>query len=97
MGYFPNGTSAEIYTAQFCAHCVNWRHDEQSDTFGCPIMDLHMLWNYEAVGKDADETKHAALAHFIPIDKIENQQCKMFVPADPGRCRETPDMFGGIQ
>ena len=92
MGYFPNGSSAEIFQATFCAHCVNWRHDEATDSYGCPIMDLHLFWNYDAVGADKDETKEAGLSMFIPKDC---SGCKMFLPADPERCRDTPDMFEG--
>lgn len=94
MGYFPNGTSNEFYTAQYCAHCRNWQHDEDSDTYGCPIMDLHMIWNYDAVGDDADLNKQTALNHFIPMDRIWNVECKMFLPWDGERCLKTPDMFG---
>lgn len=97
MGYFPNGTSNEMYIATYCYHCRNWRHDEDTDSYGCPIMDLHMFWNYDAVGKDKDETKRAALDTFIAAngDGLENDQCRMFLPFDADRCRETPDMFGG--
>lgn len=93
MGYFPNGTSNEFYTGHFCANCRNWRYDEETDTYGCPIMDLHLLWNYDAVGSDADLTKKSALNMFIPIAGIENQECKMFLPHNPNRCLETMDMF----
>lgn len=93
MGYFPNGTSAEFYMEQYCAHCRNWRHDKDTDTYGCPIMDLHMIWNYDAVGKDADQIKHDALAAFIPMDRIENRECRMFLPYNAARCTKTKDMF----
>lgn len=93
MAYFPNGTSHEAYSAQFCAHCVNWRDHEDGRGFGCPIMDLHMLWNYDAVGANKDETKEAALEMFIPTGKAHNERCAMFLPHDPGRCTETRDMF----
>jgi hypothetical protein len=77
MGYFPNGSAGEYYMAEFCCKCVNFR-DNGSGSEGCPILDLHLLWNYDAVGKDGDKTKAAALNHFIPIDGIENGECVMF-------------------
>lgn len=89
MGYFPNGTSAEAYMATFCEHCVNWRYDVQTDTYGCPVMDLHMINNYALQDKSMQE----ALSHFIPRDGVANQQCQMFLPQDATRCRLTPDMF----
>jgi hypothetical protein len=94
MGYFPNGTSNEIYTATYCANCRNWRHDESNDTYGCPIMDLHFVWNYDAVSKtEIGNVKHEALNGFIQVKGIENQECRMFLPSDPDRCKDTPDMF----
>ncbi len=58
MAYFANGTSADIFQQEHCQDCL---------FFGrCPIWDLHFMWNYDAIGRDADETKAEALAHFIP-------------------------------
>lgn len=93
MGYFPNSCANEFYTSKYCDKCKNWRFDEDTDTFGCPIMDLHMIWNYDAVGKDADKSKKTALSMFIPIVGIENAECQMFLPHDPDRCMETEDLF----
>jgi hypothetical protein len=78
MGYFSNSSEGMGYMEKFCTRCVNWR-DNGSGTEGCPIMDLHSLWNYEAVGKDADKAKTGALSHFIPREKNgENGECSMF-------------------
>lgn len=79
MGYFPNGSEAENYQATFCWKCVNWR-DNGSGSEGCPIMDLHFIWNYDAVGKNADATKKRALDLFIPKEKdgIFNAECTMY-------------------
>ena len=73
MGYFPNGTEILDYQAQYCERCIN---DVNGD---CPVLLLHLLWNYDAVGKDKDETKEAALNTFIPRGELSNEQCKMFV------------------
>lgn len=77
MGYFSNGEAGMYYEEEYCVKCVNWR-DNGSGSEGCPILDLHSLWNYDAVGKNKDSTKEAALSHFIPRKGIENCECKMF-------------------
>jgi hypothetical protein len=77
MGYFSNGSEGMEYMARYCERCVNFR-DNGSGSEGCPIMDLHLLWNYDAVGKNADKAKTDALNHFIPRDGIYNGQCTMF-------------------
>jgi len=79
MGYFANGTEGDYYYAEYCLKCVNWR-DNGSGSEGCAIIDLHMLWNYDAVGNKADKTKEAALSHFIPrsTDELSNEQCTMY-------------------
>lgn len=73
MAYFPNGTSMLDYQNQYCDRCVNDVNKR------CPILTLHALWSYDAVGKNKDETKETALNIFIPREGIENQECKMFV------------------
>jgi len=83
MGYFPNGTAGEMYQEEFCSRCVNWRDNGDGRGYGCPIIDLHMLWNYNAIGTDADKVKSEALNHFIPIKDIDNDQCSMFQEAKP--------------
>lgn len=84
MGYFPNGTSGVLYQEEFCSRCVNWRDLGDGRSFGCPIFDLHSLWNYDAVGTDGDAIKAEALEHFIPMDGIQCGQCTMFQEAMPG-------------
>ena len=86
MGYFSNSSEGMGYMEHYCCKCVNWR-DNGSGQEGCPIQDLHMMWNYEAVGKNADKAKMAALNFFIPRnDQGENEQCVMFqLPVIPTR------------
>jgi hypothetical protein len=80
MGYFPNGTSGLDYQERVCSRCVNWRDKGDGRGEGCPIIDLHYLWNYDAVGKDADKTKKTALDMFIARDEEGfNKQCEMFL------------------
>ena len=72
MGYFSNGIEGELYREQWCEQCV---HDV-SEEGCCSVWAFHLMWNYDAVGKDADGTKGVVLNTFIPIDGIvhENQK-----------------------
>lgn len=74
MAYFPNGTSGMIYLDDWCSRCVHWKYDQETQTAGCPIWDLHMLYNYE---KDS----RLFLDFLIPMtkDKLFADKCKMFI------------------
>lgn len=76
MAYFPNGTSGLDYQEHFCVKCVNYRDKKDGRGYGCPIFDLHLLWNYDAI-KDKD--KKMALEMLIPTTDVGNDQCSMFV------------------
>lgn len=47
MAYWPNGTSYMIDEERMCSRCI---HNASLES--CPILLLHDLWNYEAVGKE---------------------------------------------
>ena len=85
MGYFPNGFSGMDYEAQYCDHCVHQKPDDG----GCAIWLAHMLHNYDECDKP-----DSILNLLIPrsADGIGNEQCAMFHPLNPNRCRKTPDM-----
>ncbi len=91
MGYFPNGTAGDMYEAKWCARCVHQKPDDG----GCPVLLLHLLWNYDACNGDQDEAsderkaKHTALGVFIAQKGTGNLKCTMFheKPADGGRRR----------
>ena len=69
MGYFANSSEGMLYEAAYCEHCIHYG--------GCPVLSLHVMWNYEAV---EDEVKREALDMFIPRDEHgESKQCLMFV------------------
>lgn len=78
MAYFSNASEAEYYTAMYCDRCV---HDRDPDR-GCPVMGVHLEWNYAAIGENADEAKTMALDILWPRakDGIHNGQCAMFYP-----------------
>lgn len=80
MGYFPNGTSAEIYEEKYCSRCV---HVE-----GCAVMLAHLLHNYDECNNDG-----SILHILIPHDDTSNKKCSMFYEPPSERCSETKDMF----
>jgi hypothetical protein len=69
MAYFPNGTSHQCYLEALCTRCLNFRDLGDGRGPGCPIIDLHFEWNYEAIN---DDTKRHALNHFIPLEKVSS-------------------------
>lgn len=78
MGYFANGTEADIYKSNYCFKCKHWELDKRTDTMGCPIWDLHILYNH------ARSPIRAILKWLIPEVKSEsgcpgNGECKMFL------------------
>ena len=68
MGYFPNGTAGMDYEAKYCEQCV---HQEP----GCAVWLAHMLRNYDEANND-DSILHM----LIPLDGVQNKQCRMFHP-----------------
>jgi hypothetical protein len=70
MAYFSNGSDQSYYENMYCNRCV---HD-----VGCRVFGLHLEWNYEAVGEDADLTKKEALDTLWPRDGLHNGACAMF-------------------
>lgn len=84
MTYFPNGESGMMFMEHFCSRCKNMRDKNDGRGEGCPIIDLHILWNYDAIGVDADKVKHEALEHFIPTAEEYGayDECKMFLPIE---------------
>ncbi len=79
MGYFSNGTEGDIYEAEHCEKCVHWKHDQQTDTWGCPVMDAHTLHNYEQTENKALES---VLGRLIPRGERGNLKCSMFINAE---------------
>ena len=77
MAYFPNGTDYDYYAELYCNKCVHRVKGEL-----CPVIVLHYLWNYDAVGEKADKTKRTALGTLWPQkpDGIHNAACAMFYP-----------------
>lgn len=71
MGYFSNGDEGRRYANQFCDRCV---HD--SEDAGCPVMNLHRLYNSEGA-KDDGHFLHMLIP--LSADGVDNEQCKMFI------------------
>ena len=78
MGYFPNGSSGMDYEARYCSKCVHQATEDR----GCPVMDLHALYNYDQHKKPSTK---AALEMLIPRDGVDNGQCRMFWSRTHGR------------
>jgi len=76
MAYFANGTVGDYYEEKYCYRCVHWSTEPNR---GCPVYLLHLDWNYEAVGKNADATKAQALDWLWPRKRNgHNGACGMF-------------------
>ena len=77
MGYFSNGSEHGFYTAKLCDRCVHGTDQGK----GCPVMNLHWMWNYDQCGDSEDaKTKEFGLSMFIPrSENGDNEECRMFV------------------
>lgn len=88
MAYFSNGTEGMIYEGAVCSRCVHQdgptieqpgdRVGDNEPDDGCPVWLLHFLYNYDAVGKEPDETAAATLEALIPRAGLYNGLCRMF-------------------
>ena len=47
---FSNGSSYEVFKHNICEYCTHWSYDFNSETWGCPLMDLFFMYNYGAKG-----------------------------------------------
>lgn len=75
MGYFPNGTSSEIYFDQWCSKCQHMPEDPEDG--GCSVWLAHLLYNYDFCNEDKNP-----LDILIPRseDGLSNEKCTMFFP-----------------
>jgi len=75
MGYFANGSEGDEYENQYCHRCVNFIDRFNCGSESCPVLDAHLLYNYE------DCNSPESILHIlIPRDeKGNNQQCTMFL------------------
>lgn len=79
MAYFPNGSAGAEYAERYCSACV---HEGPEEGPGCPIMLLHLLYNYEQHGKGKTSAKlKSVLDTLIPETKdgLDAEQCSMFL------------------
>ena len=56
MAYFSGCAELEEYQQKWCVKCVHGQAQVM-----CPVMELQMAWNFQAVGAEADEAKRYAL------------------------------------
>ncbi len=71
MGYFPNGTSADIFEEEYCSKCVHNKNEHES----CSVWVAHEIHNY-----DECNNKDSILHILIPRseDGLGNEKCGMF-------------------
>lgn len=88
MAYFPNGTSGDLYQAQWCECCLNYRDKDDGRGHGCAVWDAHLLSSYGAKGEVKD-----ILDTLIPMDKegVFAAECAMYL--DDGRDHKTLPLF----
>lgn len=72
MAYFSNGSEGEFYRERYCERCVHGENEP------CPIITLHLLWNYE---QHDNGDKKTALNILWPRGEggIHNGDCAMFI------------------
>lgn len=77
MAYFSNGTEGLCYKEKYCFKCVNWTTREGENADGCPIWDLHLMYNSELCNNP-----DSFLDKLIPRteNRIFNERCKMYLP-----------------
>ena len=82
MAYFSNGSEGDMYMAKYCMRCLNWRENERTDIAGCPIIDLHMIGDYDQCSKtEVGQLWKKLLETLIPTQKddIYPDKCSMFL------------------
>jgi hypothetical protein len=70
MAYFPNGTAGQMYEEEYCDRCI---HQDGKNGEGCPILELHLMHNY-------DKKMRPVLNTLIPMKGVHTQECNMFTP-----------------
>ena len=76
MGYFSNGSEGMGYQEKYCSRCRNHKDLDDGRGVGCPVWDMHMIYNYEQIKNDRLKQ---ILESFIPTkDNDLSGQCLMF-------------------
>jgi hypothetical protein len=90
MAYFSNGTEGDMYQEKYCENCDHWKLDEDTETWGCPVMDLHYEHN-----RSKDETIKTILEILIPTNEETTfaEPCKMMVEK---KKKEEPCYFDSL-
>jgi hypothetical protein len=85
MGYFSNGTEGLMYQERYCYRCANWRDKDDGRGEGCPIMDLHFLYNTDQL--NARGEREGPIGDILQIliperdGGVFNDECSMFLEA----------------
>jgi len=70
MAYFSNSSEGESFKESYCYSCVHWNDKDDGRGFGCPVMDVHILFNS---GHLDNQLIKRILNIFIPAG------CSMFI------------------
>ncbi len=71
MAYFSNGTEGDWFEERYCNKCAHGTKETL-----CPVIVLHMDWNYEA---EEGDDKSFALNLLWPLEEDgSNGDCAMF-------------------
>lgn len=81
MAYFSNGSEGDGAWKRYCSRCANWRERVAGENPTCPVWVLHLEWNYDAVGVNANQTKRQALDMLWSREGCYNGECQLFVEA----------------
>ena len=77
MAYFYCGTEGVDYQARYCRRCVNRRDIGDGRGEGCPVFDVHFLYNS---AQNRNPELREALAVLIPHKDGEHPgECAMFL------------------
>ena len=81
MAHFSNGTDGVSYLENVCFKCKNWKDEKDGRGYGCPIMDLHVLYGYELF--NSKSLAKWMLDYLIPDDiGVGQKTCTMFLERD---------------
>lgn len=87
MGYFSNGTEAEMYEERFCSRCIH--HDREIGVDPpCPVWLSHILFAYEECNNASNAKEMLDMMIPRTEDGIDNKECAMFHPKDAGAAIE---------
>lgn len=90
MVYFSNGSEGCSFESNVCGHCVHYEKDEETQTWGCPVFDVHFLFNSEQL----TDGKKNSIGNLLTMLITDDWVCKMRIANEPPN--DTPDFVDGL-